>query len=84
MSKRVRLVEASRGAAICEREEGVGMSQDTWERGYDVGYYEALRNATATLITLSLNGTPVQDVIKHLAELRENAFEIMKGKEDEI
>ena len=49
-----------------------------WERGYDVGYYEAMRNAVATLITLTLNGVSVQDVVKQLAELRDNAHELVK------
>ena len=57
---------------------GLAMS---WERGYDVGYYEALRNAVATLITLSLNGVAVQDVVKQLAELRDNAHELIKDEE---
>ena len=54
-----------------------------WERGYDVGYYEALRNATSTLITLILNGVSVQDAIKQLAELRENAHELVKEADKE-
>jgi len=49
-----------------------------WERGYDVGYYEALRNAVATIITLSLNGVPLQEAIKQLAELRDNAHDLVK------
>ena len=51
----------------------------SWERGYDVGYYEALRNATATIITLSLNGVRTSEIIKQLAQLRENAHDLVKG-----
>jgi len=53
----------------------------SWERGYDVGYYEGLRNGINVLITLLLNGASPQDAIKSLVELRNNAHE--KIKEDE-
>ena len=53
-----------------------------WERGYDVGYYEALRNATATVITLHLNGTSMSDIVAQLAELRENAHALVKGDDE--
>lgn len=54
----------------------------SWERGYDVGYYEALRNATATVITLHLNGTSLSDIVSQLAALRENAHALVKGDDE--
>ncbi len=44
-----------------------------WEDGYDQGYYEGIRNVVAVLITRTLNGDSLQDIITGLAELRDNA-----------
>lgn len=64
--------------------DGLSVRWSNWERGYDVGYYEGIRNATATLITLLLNGIPAQDAVKKLAELRDAAHENAKmHKEDD-
>ena len=40
---------------------------------YDQGYYEGIRNVVAVLITRVLNGDDLQEIIRGLAELRDNA-----------
>lgn len=59
-----------------------GVALMSWERGYDVGYYEALRNATATVITLHLNGVSITEIVQQLADLRENAHALVKGDDE--
>lgn len=58
------------------------MSHADWERGYDVGYYEALRNGINVLITLLLNGVSPQEAVKQLVELRDNAHANITEEED--
>jgi len=50
-----------------------------WERGYDKGYYEGMRNCIATLITLRMNGSDLNEIIKQLATLRDVARENVEG-----
>ena len=38
---------------------------------YDLGYFEAMRNAVVAAIQCHMNGMEIGDIIKHLAQLRE-------------
>jgi len=40
---------------------------------YDLGYFEAMRNAVVATIQCHMNGMEIEDIIKHLAQLRDEA-----------
>ena len=40
---------------------------------YDLGYFEAMRNAVVAAIQCHMNGMEIGDIIKHLAQLRDEA-----------
>ena len=40
---------------------------------YDLGYYEGFRNCISELIRQSMGGVELGDIIKHLAQLRDEA-----------
>ncbi len=40
---------------------------------YDLGYFEAMRNAVVAAIQYHMNGMEIGDIIKHLAQLRDEA-----------
>lgn len=46
-----------------------------WERGYDEGFYEGVRNATHLVIRLAMRGDNVQQIIEALAQMRQEALE---------
>jgi len=46
-----------------------------WERGYDEGFYEGVRNASHLVIALSMRGDPLQEIIEALVEMRKEALE---------
>ena len=41
---------------------------------YDLGYFEAMRNAVVAAIQCHMNGMEIGDIIKHLAQLRESGL----------
>lgn len=43
------------------------------ELDYDLGYFEAMRNAVVAAIQCHMNGMEIGDIIKHLAQLRDEA-----------
>ncbi len=56
----------------------------SWERGYDEGFYEGVRNATHLVIQLAMRGDSNQQIIEALAQMREEALEQHKEtKEDD-
>lgn len=43
------------------------------ELDYDLGYYEGIRNTVSDLIMRVMRGEDIQDIVKALAQLRDDA-----------
>jgi len=46
----------------------------SWDEGYDLGYYEGIRNCIRTLIVNQMNEMEWEDILKELRILREDAL----------
>jgi len=55
------------------------MAEEPWERGYDCGYYEGLRNAIRYIA--GNIGTDVHEIIKLLVKWRDEAYELHQESE---